>query len=62
MRIESPCVSICVLDEVRGLCRGCARTLAEIGAWSRYNAAERECIMRALPARRAALDDADNAD
>lgn len=62
MRIESPCVNICVLDEVRGLCRGCARTLEEIGAWTRYTAAERECIVQALPARRAALDDGDSAE
>lgn len=31
--VESPCISICVLDEDQ-LCQGCFRTLQEIGEWS----------------------------
>ena len=57
MSIVSPCINVCILDEELGVCRGCARTLDEIGDWSRYHAAERERIMAELPARRAALDE-----
>ncbi len=51
MAIESPCVKICEIDPAREICRGCGRTLAEIGEWLRYSAAERRRIMRELPAR-----------
>jgi hypothetical protein len=34
-----------------GLCVGCGRTLKEIGGWTRFTDAERQAIMRALPAR-----------
>lgn len=51
-RIKSPCVNICVVDPATGWCEGCLRTLNEIGSWSRYSAAEREQVMRILPARR----------
>ena len=50
--VQSPCVSLCILDEEHGLCRGCFRTLDEIGAWSLYTAQERQRIMAALDARR----------
>ncbi|WP_171562301.1 MULTISPECIES: DUF1289 domain-containing protein [unclassified Roseobacter] len=26
----SPCVSVCIIDEGRGLCTGCGRTVDEI--------------------------------
>ena len=60
--IASPCVSVCMLDDERGHCRGCARTLDEIAAWSRYSHAERTHIMQALPARLAALAHENTAD
>ena len=50
--MESPCINICILDEERGLCRGCLRTLDEIGDWGRYSAAERARIMARLASRR----------
>jgi predicted Fe-S protein YdhL (DUF1289 family) len=34
-------------------CTGCGRTLTEIANWTRYTPAEREAIMRLLPARMA---------
>jgi hypothetical protein len=49
----SPCIKICVIDPQSGLCTGCARTLAEIAAWSGLDAAERRRIMAELPERRA---------
>jgi hypothetical protein len=50
--MESPCINICILDEQRGLCRGCYRTLDEIGNWGMLSAAERQRVMASLAARR----------
>lgn len=55
--MESPCINICLLDEDTGLCRGCLRTLDEIGNWSLLTSAERSRIMASLEARRADAND-----
>ena len=52
--IESPCVKICALDARSGLCLGCGRTIDEIAQWTKMSADERQRVMAALPARRAA--------
>lgn len=54
MTIESPCILLCRLDPVSGLCTGCGRSGAEIGAWLSYTPDERRAVMAALPARLAA--------
>ncbi|MCY1706041.1 DUF1289 domain-containing protein [Pannonibacter sp. SL95] len=51
--MESPCVRICVMDPVSGLCRGCARTLDEIVAWGTMTPDRRRTIMRELDQRMA---------
>lgn len=53
--IESPCVRICVMDPVSGLCRGCGRTLGEIGAWGTLSPSDRRRIMQELDGRLASL-------
>jgi uncharacterized protein len=52
-RIQSPCVSVCLVDPATRQCTGCYRTLKEIARWSRFTAEERACVMNALPARKA---------
>jgi predicted Fe-S protein YdhL (DUF1289 family) len=48
---SSPCIGICTLGD-DGLCEGCLRTGAEIGAWSQLPDAERRRIMtEVLPLR-----------
>ncbi|MBQ1500148.1 MAG: DUF1289 domain-containing protein [Sphingomonas sp.] len=54
--IESPCVSICVMDAATGWCIGCGRTLAEIARWSETDQADRDAVMAALPARMEQLE------
>lgn len=49
---ESPCNSVCTMDEASGLCAGCFRTLDEIARWSRLSDSERRAVLAALPARR----------
>jgi len=34
MSIPSPCTSVCQIDAISLLCKGCFRTLDEIAAWS----------------------------
>jgi len=51
MSIESPCIKVCIMDVASGLCRGCGRTLSEIGAWALMQDTERRAIMAILPDR-----------
>jgi predicted Fe-S protein YdhL (DUF1289 family) len=52
----SPCIKVCQMDPVRGVCIGCCRTLDEIGRWSGMTDAERAAISAELPSRRKRLD------
>lgn len=49
--LVSPCVNVCVLDPVSGLCRGCGRTLDEIAQWTRLAPADRARITLEAPLR-----------
>lgn len=31
--VKSPCIGVCAMDELTGLCHGCYRTLDEITGW-----------------------------
>jgi predicted Fe-S protein YdhL (DUF1289 family) len=53
--VETPCIKICILDPMSGLCRGCGRTPGEIERWASLQAAERRWVMADLPRRLAAL-------
>lgn len=59
--IETPCVKICTLDARAGLCLGCGRTIDEIAGWGAMTPGERSRIMAELPARLAALGQAERA-
>jgi predicted Fe-S protein YdhL (DUF1289 family) len=50
--IASPCVNVCKMNAVTGLCEGCQRTIDEIASWSVYGAAEKRTVLAQLPARR----------
>ena len=39
--VLTPCIKVCVIDAVSGLCAGCGRSLAEIGGWLGFSDAER---------------------
>lgn len=54
--VASPCINVCRMTEDRSHCQGCFRTIDEIRAWSRADAAERLRIWGQLLAR-AGLDD-----
>jgi predicted Fe-S protein YdhL (DUF1289 family) len=48
---STPCVAICQIDPGSGLCIGCGRSSAEIGAWVDMAEADRLALMAVLPAR-----------
>jgi len=52
--IPSPCINICKMDDLSGLCLGCFRTLDEITVWSRTDDAQRANILAAVTQRRLA--------
>lgn len=54
-RVASPCINICKMHDATGLCRGCARTIAEIAGWSQADDAARIQVLAGLPERRALL-------
>jgi predicted Fe-S protein YdhL (DUF1289 family) len=59
--VLTPCVKVCVIDGVSGLCAGCGRSLAEIGGWLGFSDAERRQVMAVLPQRLAGLSGAEPA-
>jgi predicted Fe-S protein YdhL (DUF1289 family) len=54
--MSSPCIKVCQMDPVRGVCIGCCRTLEEIGRWSGMAESERAQVISALGERRRKLD------
>ena len=54
--MNSPCIKVCQMDPVRGVCIGCCRTLDEIARWGAMAPHERERILAELTERRKRLD------
>ena len=52
--LVSPCIGLCYLDPVSGLCRGCYRTVDEISAWSDFTPEERTAVVKQLRERQRA--------
>jgi hypothetical protein len=52
--VPSPCISVCVIDPLSGLCSGCLRTLDEIAAWSLLDDDAKRAVWSALARRHAA--------
>jgi uncharacterized protein len=52
--VPSPCINVCRMDAVSGLCEGCLRTLDEIAAWSQMADADKRAVWVVLARRRAA--------
>jgi uncharacterized protein len=51
----SPCVAICTLDPETSLCKGCYRTLAEIGGWFSMPLEQKHEVLGAIAQRRERL-------
>ncbi len=48
MSVASPCISVCTIDEPTGFCRGCKRTVQEVGMWLYMNDAEKTKVLETL--------------
>lgn len=55
MVVDSPCFNVCELD-ANNVCKGCYRTLEEIGKWADVPDLERERILRLARARQAQVE------
>lgn len=51
LTIASPCISVCAMDDVSGLCIGCYRTLDEIQGWWDLGNTQKKTIMEAVSQR-----------
>ena len=49
--VTSPCIGICSVDDLSGLCFGCFRTMEEISQWWDMNDAERNKVKSQLAYR-----------
>ncbi|MSP86417.1 MAG: DUF1289 domain-containing protein [Methylotenera sp.] len=58
--IQSPCISVCTMDDSTGLCLGCYRTVDEIKVWREMSQQQQVNLLVALEERQlqqARLDD-----
>lgn len=53
--VPSPCISICRMDGVSGLCQGCFRTRDEIAGWSRADDDHKRALWATIEQRMAVL-------
>ena len=51
VRVESPCIGICTIDESNGYCLGCYRTGEEIKEWFDMSQADKKKLMLELNER-----------
>jgi predicted Fe-S protein YdhL (DUF1289 family) len=49
--VPSPCMSVCRMDAVTGLCEGCFRTLDEIAVWSGLGDEDKRKIWKIIEQR-----------
>jgi uncharacterized protein len=54
--MKSPCVNVCQMDPVRGVCLGCCRTLDEIARWGGMDDSQQARLLAELPERRRRLN------
>ena len=49
--VKSPCISVCAMDDISGLCQGCYRTVEEITAWWDMSVDEQKKMLTVLEER-----------
>jgi uncharacterized protein len=53
--VKSPCIDVCKMDKLSGLCHGCLRTIPEIKAWKGMSHKKQKALLADLDGRRARL-------
>lgn len=51
LEIKSPCISVCAIDDLSGLCQGCYRTVDEIKGWWDMSQDEQTDLLATLEER-----------
>ncbi|MGQ0442172.1 MAG: DUF1289 domain-containing protein [Methylophilaceae bacterium] len=54
---QSPCIGVCAMDDLTGLCQGCYRTADEIQQWWELSVEQQHQIVVKAKAREAQLFD-----
>ena len=49
--MDTPCIRVCVVDDVTGFCIGCGRSRGEIASWSDLPSDRRGAVFDVLPSR-----------
>ncbi len=55
--VESPCISVCTMDENTGFCFGCYRTLEEIQGWWDLDNVQKSKVVEEASQRAASVFD-----
>ncbi|PPD56603.1 MAG: DUF1289 domain-containing protein [Methylotenera sp.] len=55
--IQSPCIGVCSMDDLTGLCQGCYRTLEEIQQWWDLDSNQKKQVIHQVAEREAQLFD-----
>jgi predicted Fe-S protein YdhL (DUF1289 family) len=50
--VKSPCINVCRMDPITGLCEGCQRSLDEIARWGQTDDDDRRSILAWVEKRR----------
>ncbi|MBM3396677.1 MAG: DUF1289 domain-containing protein [Betaproteobacteria bacterium] len=51
-RVPSPCIKVCQIDNARGVCIGCLRTLQEIADWLEMSPKQQLATLQRVAERR----------
>ncbi len=49
--IDSPCIGVCSMDDLSGLCMGCFRTMEEIQNWWDMDDASKQAVIEQASVR-----------
>lgn len=49
--VPSPCINVCKMDEARGWCQGCFRTIDELRCWSTASNDSKRMVWREIKQR-----------
>lgn len=50
--VPTPCIAVCRIDDMTGLCLGCYRSINEIRDWPILTAEERTAVLKEIAERK----------
>jgi predicted Fe-S protein YdhL (DUF1289 family) len=55
--IQSPCIGVCIMNDLSGLCQGCYRTMDEIQQWWDLDSHQKKEVLHKATERETQLFD-----